>query len=49
MQELVGYCKKCNKPIFCNNGFLNGVVLEDKSLVCFDCSDAKQEPATLED
>jgi hypothetical protein len=39
MQELVGCCKKCNKTIFCDNGFLNGIVLDDKSLLCFDCSD----------
>ncbi|SDM83600.1 hypothetical protein SAMN04487897_101205 [Paenibacillus sp. yr247] len=39
MHELVGHCQKCLKQIFCHNGFLNGTVLEDKSLVCFDCSD----------
>lgn len=43
MQELVGYCKKCKKQIFCNAGFINGLVLEDKSLLCFDCSDQKSE------
>lgn len=49
MQELVGNCKKCNKQIFCNDGFLNGVVLEDKSLICFDCADKEQEPSELKD
>jgi hypothetical protein len=45
MQEIVGHCKKCNKQILCDNGFLNGIVLEDKSLICFDCSNEKQESA----
>jgi hypothetical protein len=43
MLELVGHCNKCKKQIFCNDGFINGVVLEDKSLICFDCSDQEQE------
>jgi hypothetical protein len=38
MQELVGLCKECNKNIYCNDGFINGVVLDDKSLICFDCA-----------
>ncbi|WP_199924957.1 hypothetical protein [Paenibacillus sp. IHBB 10380] len=42
MQELVGHCKECKKEIFCNDGFLNGIVSEDKSLVCLDCSDKEQ-------
>ncbi|BBH24147.1 hypothetical protein Back11_54920 [Paenibacillus baekrokdamisoli] len=42
MQELVGQCKTCNKHIFCQDGFINGVVLEDKSLLCFDCYDKEQ-------
>lgn len=37
MKELVGTCKNCDKPIYCLEGFINGVVLEDKSLICFDC------------
>lgn len=37
MQELVGQCKECKKQIFCKDGFINGIVLEDKSLICFDC------------
>ncbi|MCY9662171.1 hypothetical protein P5G65_17410 [Paenibacillus chondroitinus] len=37
MHELVGTCAKCSKPIYCREGFLDGVVLEDKSLVCFEC------------
>lgn len=42
MQELVGHCIVCNKEILCHDGFLNGVVLEDKSLICFTCLDNEQ-------
>lgn len=48
MQELVGHCKECNKHIFCNDGFLTGVVAEDKSLLCFECSGKEQEPLNQE-
>lgn len=37
MHELVGACTMCGKAIYCREGFLDGVVLEDKSLVCFEC------------
>jgi hypothetical protein len=43
MQELVGHCKECGKEIYCRDGFLDGIVLEDKSLICFDCNDAEKE------
>lgn len=39
LQELVGHCVTCEKRIFCNDGFINGIILEDKTLLCFDCSD----------
>lgn len=39
MRERVGDCKQCGKPVYCNEGFLNGVVLEDRTLVCFDCAE----------
>lgn len=43
MQELVGYCISCNKQVFCQDGFINGVVLEDKTLLCFDCSEKEDQ------
>lgn len=43
MQELVGHCKECKREIVCNDGFICGIILEDKSLVCFDCSDKVQK------
>ncbi|WP_256464135.1 hypothetical protein [Halobacillus amylolyticus] len=42
MQELVGNCRQCGKEISCLDGFLNGVVGEDKTLYCFDCADEKE-------
>lgn len=49
MQELVGYCKECNRQIYCVDGFLNGIVLDDKSIICFDCSDEEHKRSTRGD
>lgn len=38
MVELVGLCVACKKEVFCRNGFLDGVVTEDKKLYCNDCA-----------
>ncbi len=43
IQELVGSCTACKKPIYCNDGFINGNVLEDKTLLCFECFDKEHE------
>ncbi|MBB3131872.1 alpha-D-ribose 1-methylphosphonate 5-phosphate C-P lyase [Paenibacillus rhizosphaerae] len=43
MREWIGKCRDCGKDIYCENGFLNGVVLDDQSLKCFAC--AEQEDA----
>lgn len=45
MEELIGHCRACEKPIYCKMGFLDGIVQEDKTLVCFDCSDEGVEEA----
>lgn len=37
MQELVGQCSECGKPIYCKMGFLDGIVQDDKSILCFEC------------
>lgn len=42
MRERVGDCKQCGKEVYCNEGFLNGVVLEDRTLVCFDCAEPSE-------
>ncbi|WP_240377664.1 hypothetical protein [Bacillus piscicola] len=42
MRELVGECAVCGKEVFCLDGFLNGVVDEEKKLLCFECTDEKK-------
>ncbi|AEH48964.1 hypothetical protein [Parageobacillus thermoglucosidasius] len=38
MEELVGFCSQCGKPIHCLQGFLNGVISDEKeTLYCFSC------------
>ncbi|PTX64359.1 hypothetical protein C8P63_103144 [Melghirimyces profundicolus] len=37
MQERVGECSGCGKVVYCLEGFLNGVVLADGKIRCFDC------------
>ncbi|WP_171628885.1 hypothetical protein [Paenibacillus plantarum] len=49
MEELIGHCCTCEKPIYCKMGFLDGVMQADKSLVCFECSgEAEKEKVTVE-
>lgn len=44
MKEFVGTCKDCEKEIYCLDGFINGVVLEDKKgILCFDCAEENQD------
>ncbi|MFD2445801.1 hypothetical protein ACFSO7_17725 [Bacillus sp. CGMCC 1.16607] len=37
MKELIGKCSICQKELFCLDGFFNGIILETKELLCFDC------------
>lgn len=46
MKEYIGTCKKCQKSIFCLDGFLNGIVLED-GLLCFECKEKETEKERL--
>ncbi|WP_159439892.1 hypothetical protein [Bacillus sinesaloumensis] len=40
MKELVSTCIVCKKEIYCLDGFINGVVSEDKQgILCFDCAE----------
>lgn len=39
MREYVGACTSCEKDVYCTDGFLNGLVLENGDLVCFECQD----------
>ena len=39
MEEYIGDCKYCGRAIHCENGFFNGVVLDEHTYACFDCAD----------
>ncbi|WP_181833229.1 hypothetical protein [Bacillus taeanensis] len=45
MKELVGCCVSCGKEIYCQNGFLNGVIRDDQLLQCFPCYNQNVEGA----
>ncbi|MGO1759043.1 MULTISPECIES: hypothetical protein [Mammaliicoccus] len=42
-KEFVGKCKACHSNIYCSSGFIEGVVQQDKTLLCFKCSNKKDE------
>lgn len=35
--EIVGTCVRCEKTVFCRDGFLDGVVSDTKDLYCYAC------------
>ncbi|MBM7585157.1 hypothetical protein JOC86_001699 [Bacillus pakistanensis] len=43
MKELVGHCKRCQKEIYCLDGFFNGIKLNDGQLLCFACEEKQEE------
>lgn len=43
MHEKVGTCAECGTTIYCENGFLNGVLSESKTLNCFTCDEQKHQ------
>lgn len=43
IQERVGYCTDCGRPVDCLDGFFNGVILEDGRLRCFPCDEKNKE------
>lgn len=43
MKELIGYCSICRKELYCLDGFFNGVILDNKELVCFECAEGEKE------
>lgn len=43
MEEQVGLCAACSKPMVCKSGFLEGVVLADGTLLCFPCAKKNEE------
>ncbi|MBM7648291.1 hypothetical protein JOC78_001233 [Bacillus ectoiniformans] len=42
MREFVGKCEKCQKDIYCLDGFLNGMKIEG-ALLCFECGEEKSD------
>lgn len=42
MKEQVGNCSICGTPIYCNGGFLNGIVTNEGELNCFECGNGNK-------
>lgn len=41
--ELVGHCRCCGKPVYCRDGFLDGVS-DNGNLYCLECfAESSQE------
>jgi hypothetical protein len=50
LEEFVGFCSECGKPIHCLNGFLNGVDnKENGTLHCFTCYNNNDPKAIIND
>ncbi|HZG87949.1 hypothetical protein [Paenibacillus sp.] len=45
MQELIGACVECEKPVYCKEGFLDGVLIENHRVLCFPCNDRRAAAA----
>ncbi|MFY0780479.1 hypothetical protein AB1K18_09250 [Peribacillus simplex] len=39
MDELVGSCVHCGHDVYCTAGFLNGILLDNKKILCFNCKE----------
>jgi hypothetical protein len=39
MNELVGYCEKCKKHLYCLDGFFDAEIVESGKIYCLDCYD----------
>lgn len=43
MKELIGNCKVCSKPLYCLDGFFNGIhEAETETMICFECAEKKE-------
>jgi len=49
MEELVGTCSQCGKQVYCRDGFLDGIVMSDKTVLCFDCEEENRKEAGEQD
>lgn len=39
MKEQVGCCIRCQKKVYCTDGFFNGIILDNGNVLCFGCRD----------
>lgn len=49
MKEFVGECSKCKKPVYCLEGFLNGIHVNQSVLLCFTCAKEQITPRLPEE
>lgn len=42
MEEYIGTCQECGCPVYCENGFLDGIY-EQGALFCFACAEEYSE------
>jgi hypothetical protein len=42
MKEPVGSCRRCGKTVYCDNGFLEGVVLNEGGVICLECDEKER-------
>lgn len=42
VREPVGTCVDCGKTVYCESGFLSGIVLENHRLRCYDCQEEQE-------
>lgn len=43
MRERVGQCKTCGAPIYCEDGFFNGILLPGHQYLCMSCHDEQTD------
>lgn len=41
-KQTVGPCKKCGEMVYCDGGFLGGVVHPDHSITCWACEEKEE-------
>lgn len=48
MKEYIGECQICRKPLYCLDGFFNGIHDTDtKSITCFECTESQKEDGKM--
>ena len=49
MEEYIGDCKYCQRAIYCENGFFNGVVLNENEYCFFECEEKYEDTSSIYD